>query len=92
MADIDENAFQRTLSVAIKYQKNEESILYRLKKKTVLHIVPSDSLLGKHIAILTNYPSNEKGPFVRGEFASETSLKKPLYKKSYHKFQTNISA
>lgn len=58
----------KTVSVKINYQKFEDSTLYRLKKKTVLRVVPDESLLGKHIAIQTNYPANESGDFVRSKF------------------------
>lgn len=60
----------KVVSVKINYQKFEDSTLYRLKKKTVVRIVPSESLLGKHITIQTNYPLNEKDDFVRNKFAS----------------------
>jgi hypothetical protein len=63
----DEN---KVVSVKINYQKFEDSTLYRLKKKTVLRVVPSESLLGKHVAIQTNYPSNESNDFVRNKFVS----------------------
>ncbi|KAG5674403.1 hypothetical protein PVAND_004377 [Polypedilum vanderplanki] len=60
----------KIVSVKINYQKFEDSTLYRLKKKTVLRVVPGESLLGKHISIQTNYPTNEKKEFVRYEFAN----------------------
>lgn len=60
----------KTVSVTISYQKFDDSSLYRLKKKTVLRVVVGESLLGKHISILTNYPSNESTDFVRSQFES----------------------
>lgn len=60
----------KVVSVKINYQKFEDSTLYRLKKKTVVRIVPGESLLGKRIAIQTNYPLNEKDDFVRNKFVS----------------------
>lgn len=59
---------EKVVSVKINYQKFEDSTLYRLKKKTVLRVVPGESLLGKRIAIQTNYPSSEKDDFVRNRF------------------------
>lgn len=64
------NEEEKVVSVKINYQKFEESTLYRLKKKTVVRIVPGESLLGKSIAIQTNYPLNEKDDFVRNKFIS----------------------
>jgi hypothetical protein len=60
----------KVVSVKINYQKLEDSTLYRLKKKTVLRVVPAESLLGKHISIQTNYPSSERNDFVRNQFVS----------------------
>lgn len=60
----------KVVSVKINYQTFEDSTLYRLKKKTVVRIVPGESLLGKSIAIQTNYPLNEKDDFVRSKFVS----------------------
>lgn len=60
----------KVVSVKINYQKFEDSTLYRLKKKTVLRVVPGESLLGKSIAVQTNYPTNEKDDFVRNKFVS----------------------
>lgn len=58
----------KVVSVKINYQSFEDSTLYRLKKQTVLRVVPGESLLGKHIAIQTNYPSDENNDFVRNKF------------------------
>lgn len=59
----------KTVSVTINYQSFDDSKLYRLQKSTILHVVPGESLLGKHIAVQTNYPSNEND-FVRSKFVS----------------------
>lgn len=59
---------EKVVSVKINYHKFEDSLLYRLKKQTVLRVVPGESLLGKRIAIQTNYPSDEKNDFVRNKF------------------------
>ena len=56
-------------SVTINYQAFEDSKLYRLKKSTVLRVVPGESLLGKHISIQTNYPA-QQNEFVRNKFVS----------------------
>lgn len=61
---------EKVVSVKINYQKFEDSTLYRLKKKTVLRIVPGESLLGKNISIQTNLPLNDKDDFVRNKFVS----------------------
>lgn len=58
-----------TVSVTINYQTFDDSKLFRLKKSTVLRVVPGESLLGKHIAIQSNYPSNDD-EFVRSKFVS----------------------
>lgn len=60
----------KVVSVKINYQKFEDSTLYRLKKKTVVRIVPGESLLGKSIAIQTNYPIGANDDFVRSKFVS----------------------
>ncbi|CRK94139.1 CLUMA_CG007658, isoform A [Clunio marinus] len=57
----------KTVSVTINYQAFEDSKLYRLKKSTILHVVPGESLLGKRISIQTNYPS-KGNDFVRTKF------------------------
>lgn len=62
------NGDNKIVSVKINYHKFEDSTLYRLKKKTILRVVPSESLLGKRIAIQTNYPSNESNDFIRKKF------------------------
>lgn len=59
----------KTVSVTINYQTFDDSKLYRLKKSTVLRVVPGESLLGKRIAIQSNYPSNDND-FVRNKFVS----------------------
>lgn len=59
----------KTVSVTINYQAFDDSKLFRLKKSTVLRVVPGESLLGKHIAVQTNYPSSGN-EFVRSKFAS----------------------
>lgn len=60
----------KIVSVKINYQKFEDTTLYRLKKTTVVRVVPAESLLGKHITIQTNYPLNEKDDFTRNKFVS----------------------
>lgn len=74
----------KIVSVKINYQKYEDSTLYRLKKKTVLRVVPGESLLGKHIAIQTNYPTNESNDFVRSTF-----VKLQWYSRYGEKLATN---
>lgn len=59
----------KTVSVTINYQSFDDSKLYRLKKATVLRVVPGDTLLGKRISIQTNYPINDN-EFIRSKFAS----------------------
>lgn len=60
----------KTVSVTINYQSFDDSKLYRLQKSTVLRVVPGESLLGKHITIQTNYPTNDSNEFVRNKFVS----------------------
>lgn len=62
------NQDEKIVSVKINYHKFEDSTLYRLKKQTVLRVVPGESLLGKRICIQTNYSSDEKNDFVRNKF------------------------
>lgn len=59
----------KTVSVTINYQEFADSKLYRLKKATVLHVVPGENLLGKRISIQTNYPA-QQNEFVRSKFVS----------------------
>lgn len=59
----------KTVSVTINYQSFDDSKLYRLEKSTVVRVVPGESLLGKHIAIQTNYPT-DNGDFVRTKFVT----------------------
>lgn len=59
----------KTVSVTINYQSFDDSKLYRLEKSTVVRVVPGESLLGKLIAIQTNYPI-DNGDFVRTKFVS----------------------
>lgn len=47
---------EETLCIAINHGVNADSSLYRLKRETVLRIVPGASLLGKHVALYCNYP------------------------------------
>jgi hypothetical protein len=61
---------EKVVSVKINYHKFEDSTLYRLKKNTVLRVVPAENLLGKRITIQTNYPLNEGDDFVRSKFVS----------------------
>lgn len=44
------------LSVAIHHGVNAEQQLYRLKRGTLLHIVPGASLLGRRVALYCNLP------------------------------------
>lgn len=59
----------KTVSVTINYEAFDDSKLYRLQKSTVLRVVPGESLLGKLIAVQTNYPTNDN-EFVRNKFVS----------------------
>lgn len=59
----------KTVSVTINFGVFDDSKLYRLKKSTVLRVVPGESLLGKHISVQTNYPENQND-FVRTKFVS----------------------
>jgi N-terminal domain from the human glycogen debranching enzyme len=59
----------KTVSVTINHGVFDDSKLYRLKKSTVLRIVPGESLLGKCVSIQTNYPANQND-FVRTKFVS----------------------
>jgi hypothetical protein len=59
----------KTVSITINYQQFEDSKLYRLKKSTIVRVVPGESLLGKQISIQTNYPQSNN-EFVRNKFYS----------------------
>lgn len=51
--------FQSTMpvvSIAINDSIHADSSLYRLNRKTVLHIVPGSSLLGRRVALYCNLP------------------------------------
>lgn len=54
-----------TLSIALNDGVNAESRLYRLKRGTVLRLVPGPSLLGRSAAIWCNYPVAGKDLSVR---------------------------
>lgn len=54
------------MSIQINHQQFDVQKLFRLKKLTKLRIIPGESLLGKNIAIQTNY--NEQGDFIRSKF------------------------
>lgn len=60
-----------TVSVTINYEIFDHSKLYRLKKSTILRVVPGESLLGKQVAIRTNYPADDN-EFVRAKFENLT--------------------
>lgn len=47
------------LSLALNHGEHREGSLYRLKRGTTLRIVPGVSLLGRHIALSTNYPAKD---------------------------------
>lgn len=49
------------LSITLNHGVNAEQSLYRLKRGTILRLVPGPSLLGRHVALYCNYP-------VTGEF------------------------
>lgn len=53
-----------TLSVAIHHGVNAEQQLYRLKRGTLLHIVPGASLLGRRVALYCNLPVTGTQNFV----------------------------
>lgn len=44
------------LSVALNHGGNTEDLLFRLKRGTVLQLVPGPSLLGRNVALYCNYP------------------------------------
>lgn len=44
------------VSIAINDSFHAESSLYRLKRKTILHIIPGSSLLGRRVALYCNVP------------------------------------
>lgn len=50
------------VSIALHHGVNAEHQLYRLKRGTLLRIVPGSSLLGRNVALYCNYPvTGEKG-------------------------------
>lgn len=56
------------LSLALNHGEQAENLLYRLRREDILRIMPGSSLLGKKIALFTNYPASEKGEFVREKY------------------------
>lgn len=44
------------VSIAINDSFHAESSLYRLNRKTILHVVPGSSLLGRRVALYCNVP------------------------------------
>lgn len=51
---------EEILSIAINHGVNAEHLLYRLKRGSVLHIVPGTSLIGRRVALYCNLPVNGK--------------------------------
>lgn len=49
---------QDVLSIAISHGEDKDGTLFRLKRGTILHIVPGSKLLGRHIALYCNYPQS----------------------------------
>lgn len=47
---------EETLSISINHGVNADSSLFRLKRGTILRIIPGPSLLGRHVALYCNYP------------------------------------
>ncbi|XP_037040350.1 glycogen debranching enzyme isoform X3 [Bradysia coprophila] len=56
------------VSIAINDSFHAESSLYRLNRKTTLHIVPGASLLGRRVALYCNVPVTDKGEFIRLQY------------------------
>lgn len=44
------------LSIELNHDVHADQLLYRLKRGTVLRLVPGPSLLGRHVALYCNYP------------------------------------
>lgn len=55
-------------SVALHHGVNAEGLLYRLKRGTVLRLVPGPSLLGRSVALQCNYPVRQLQCNYDGEF------------------------
>lgn len=53
------------VSIALHHGVDAEYQLYRLKRGTLLRLVPGPSLLGRNVALYSNYP-------VTGEFISNS--------------------
>ncbi|KAJ6647863.1 Glycogen debranching enzyme [Pseudolycoriella hygida] len=56
------------VSIAINDSFHAESSLYRLNRKTILHIIPGSSLLGRRVALYCNVPVTDKGEFIRSQY------------------------
>lgn len=67
------------VSIALHHGVNAEHQLYRLKRGTLLRIVPGSSLLGRNVALYCNYP-------VTGEKGSNASH----FTFSIHRFHHNL--
>ncbi|XP_055679144.1 glycogen debranching enzyme [Lutzomyia longipalpis] len=61
---------QDVLSLAISHGEDKEGTLFRLKRGTILHIVPGPNLLGRHIALYCNYPQNDSNGFERTKYST----------------------
>lgn len=49
---------RETRSIVINHDQHADSQLFRLKRGTVLHIVPGASLMGRRVAVYSNLPVN----------------------------------
>lgn len=48
------------ISIKLDHGVHGDELLYRLKRGTVLRLVPGSSLLGRHVALYCNYPVTGK--------------------------------
>lgn len=65
------------LGLTINHNEHLDGTLYRLKRGTRLRIVPGASILGRHVALYTNYPvADATTPFKRNTFHQLTWYKK----------------
>lgn len=56
--DLSMSKARETRCIVINHEQHADSQLFRLKRGTVLHIVPGASLMGRRVAVYSNLPVN----------------------------------
>lgn len=56
------------ISVVLQHGVNAEDVLYRLKQKTTLRLIPAANLLGRNVSVYCNYPVTHGAEFIRNQY------------------------